>query len=218
MTSNAIKDAVKKALANVKPGEAADKPAAAAPAGGNEYTAEGAGGMGGPVKVKVTMDGDKIAAVEVVSHKETPGISDPAIKELPAAIVKAQSADVDGVAGATMTSNAIKDAVKKALSGVKSAAQSAPAAQAPATSGVTEHVGEGTGIGGAVKVKVKKEGDKITAVEVVSHSETPGISDPAIKDIPAAIVKAQSADVDGVSGATMTSNAIKDAVKKALAN
>ena len=35
---------------------------------------------------------------------------------MPAAIVEANSADVDGVAGATVTSDAIKNAVKDALS------------------------------------------------------------------------------------------------------
>ena len=80
-----------------------------------EYEAT-AQGFGGDVTVKVTMDGDKIAAVEVVSQNETAGISDPALEKVPAAIVEANSADVDGVAGATVTSDAIKNAVKDALS------------------------------------------------------------------------------------------------------
>ena len=52
----------------------------------------------------------------------------------------------------------------------------------------------------------------ISDVQVLSHSETLGISDPAIEQIPAAIVEAQSTDVDGVAGATVTSDAIKAAV------
>ena len=54
--------------------------------------------------------------MQVLSHSETLGISDPAIEQIPAAIVEAQSTDVDGVAGATVTSDAIKNAVKDALS------------------------------------------------------------------------------------------------------
>lgn len=72
-------------------------------------------GMGGEVVVKVTMDGDKIAAVEVIKHGETPGIGDKAIDAIPGAIVEAQSADVDTVTGATITSNAIINAVKTAM-------------------------------------------------------------------------------------------------------
>lgn len=76
-----------------------------------------ANGMGGAVKVAVTVSGGKITAVEVVEHSETAGISDPAIEQMPAKIVDAQSTDVDAVAGATVTSEAIKEAVKAALSG-----------------------------------------------------------------------------------------------------
>ncbi len=76
-----------------------------------------ANGMGGAVKVTVTVSGGKITAVEVGEHNETAGISDPAIEQIPAKIVEAQSADVDAVAGATVTSEAIKEAVKAALSG-----------------------------------------------------------------------------------------------------
>ncbi len=76
-----------------------------------------ANGMGGAVKVTVTVSGGKITAVEVGEHNETAGISDPAIEQMPAKIVEAQSADVDVVAGATVTSEAIKEAVKAALSG-----------------------------------------------------------------------------------------------------
>ena len=76
-----------------------------------------ANGMGGAVKVSVTVSGGKITAVEVVEHNETAGISDPAIEQMPAKIVDAQSTDVDAVASATVTSEAIKEAVKAALSG-----------------------------------------------------------------------------------------------------
>lgn len=74
-------------------------------------------GMGGDVNVTVTVEGGKIVSVEVGAHSETPGISDPAIEKIPAAIVEAQSAEVAAVAGATVTSEAIKSAVAAALAG-----------------------------------------------------------------------------------------------------
>ncbi|WP_426350032.1 FMN-binding protein [Alloiococcus sp. CFN-8] len=76
--------------------------------------------------------------------------------------------------------------------------------------------GVGKGIGGELKVEVKKEGEKIVSVKVTEHKETEGIADPALKDIPAAIVKANSTDVDVISGATVTSKAIIAAVNNAL--
>lgn len=86
--------------------------------GENQYLGEGKG-MGGSVKVVVTMEADKIVAVEVVEHNETAGLSDPAIANIPQAIVDAQSVDVDSVSGATLTSNAIKAAVADVLSQIK---------------------------------------------------------------------------------------------------
>ena len=75
--------------------------------------------MNGAVKVSVTVEGGKITKVEIVKHNETPGISDPAREQLPDAIVKAGSTEVDNVSGATITSKAIKEAVSDALSQVK---------------------------------------------------------------------------------------------------
>ena len=77
--------------------------------------------------------------------------------------------------------------------------------------------GQGQGFGGAVKVQVTLEDGKITKVEVLEHAETNGIGTPAIDELPGKIVAAGSADVDGVAGATVTSGAIVEAVKAALA-
>ena len=76
--------------------------------------------------------------------------------------------------------------------------------------------GVGEGFGGDITVEVTLEGETITNVEVVEHSESAGISDPAIEEIPAAIVEANSTDVDTVSGATYSSEGIIAAVNAAL--
>ena len=69
-------------------------------------------------------------------------------------------------------------------------------------------VGTGKGMHSNIEVSVTVEGGKITNVTVNNHGETAGVSDPAIEQIPAAIVAANSADVDAVAGATLTSNGI----------
>ena len=61
-----------------------------------------------------TMDGDKIAKIDVLSHNETPGISDPAFK-LADTIIANNSTNVDAVTGATKTSEAFIAAVNDAL-------------------------------------------------------------------------------------------------------
>lgn len=81
------------------------------------YTGTGKG-MHSNIAVTVTVEGGAITSVTVDSHDETPGVSDPAIEQIPAAIVEAGSTDVDAVAGATLTSNGIIEAVNNALNGV----------------------------------------------------------------------------------------------------
>ena len=77
------------------------------------YTAV-AKGMFDGLTVDVTVTEDKIEKIEVKEHQETaPGW--PALEKVPAAIVEAQSLAVDGVAGATMSSNGVKAAVEAAL-------------------------------------------------------------------------------------------------------
>ena len=85
-------------------------------AGTYEGTAEG---YGGEVKVEVTVNENEIESVTVLENSETEQIAGPAIEELPAAIVEAQSTDVDSVSGASVTSEAIKSAVQVALDEAK---------------------------------------------------------------------------------------------------
>ena len=84
----------------------------------NEYIGTSATERG-EMKVKVTMDGDRIANIEVLSHSETPGISDPAFAAVPQAMLDKQSVEVDAVTNATQTSNALMEAVKDALSQIQ---------------------------------------------------------------------------------------------------
>lgn len=96
----------------------------AVPAVGEEVPADGTytgsgRGMHSNIAVTVTVSGGAITGVTVDNHGETPGVSDPAIEQIPAAIVAAGTPDVEAVAGATMTSDGIIEAVKNALSGTQ---------------------------------------------------------------------------------------------------
>ena len=81
----------------------------------NEYIGKGQGKGGTPVVAKVTIENDKITAIEILEHSETPGISDPAFAQIPDLIIQTQTPNVDSVSGATLTSNGIIEAVKDAL-------------------------------------------------------------------------------------------------------
>ena len=86
---------------------------AAGPVGGT-YTGT-AEGFGGEVSVTVTIEGGAITAVDAAGDSETATIGGAALPELAQAILDAQSPDIDGVAGATVTSTAVMAAAKDAL-------------------------------------------------------------------------------------------------------
>ncbi|MDO5539261.1 MAG: FMN-binding protein [Eubacteriales bacterium] len=246
-------------------------------AGSTEGTAieTSAAGFGGDVVVSTVIGDDgSIAGVSIVDcSTETDTIGQVAAPEIAKAIVEAQSLDVDGVAGATVTSDAVKSAVEAALTeaGVDAAAfrsksdDEAPeeaaeeisetAEEASETAGETaeeaaeeisetaeetaeevsetdmesgeasetttddiavpagEYEASAPGYGGDVKISViMNEDGSVGAVKILDmSSETPDIGQEAAPEVAKQIVLAQSADVDGVSGATVTSNAVIEA-------
>ena len=136
-------------------------------------TFEGVGkGMGGDVKLAVTVEDGKITAIEVVSHNESAGISDPAFAQIPQAIIDNQSLAVDTVAGATLTSNGILAAVEAAAAAAGldvEALKAAPVAKAEATyeSEMTADVvviGAG-GAGLAAATAAKQNGASVIVIE-----------------------------------------------------
>ena len=76
--------------------------------------------------------------------------------------------------------------------------------------------GVAKGFGGDVTVKVTIDGEKIVKVEAEGPNETDGIGSKAIEELPAKIEAANSTEVEVISGATVTSNAIIEAVNNAI--
>ena len=95
--------------------------------------------------------------------------------------------------------------------------EAAPAeAAATAADGIASAQGQGIGIDGPVVVEVKADASKIYEVNILQQNETPGIGSVAVEKLPGAIVEANSLEVDGITGATVSSTAIKTAVTEAL--
>lgn len=86
------------------------------------------------------------------------------------------------------------------------------------TTQMTPGTYEGTAAGmrGDLTVSVTVDETQILCVEVTNTVDSPVISDAAIDVVPGQIVEHQSVQVDNVTGATMTSLAIKNAVANAL--
>lgn len=185
-----------------------------------------ADGYSGPISVEVTVEGGEITDVKVLSHSDSPGISDPAIEEVPAAMVAGNTTEVEVVSGATFTSTGIINAANIALTGEAGEASEAPVVdegEEDEEVEVSDNVFfDGTytetveGHNGPMTVEVVVEGNVITSVVVLEHEETDGLADPALEDVPAAIVARNGTDVDVVSSATVTSEAVIKAVEKAL--
>ncbi|MBX9363333.1 FMN-binding protein [Streptomyces sp. WAC04114] len=68
----------------------------------------------GPVQVEVTFDGDEIASVRMLRQPDHPQTT-AAVPQLIEETLRAQSADIDTVSGATVTSDGYKESLQAAL-------------------------------------------------------------------------------------------------------
>ncbi len=76
-------------------------------------------GMNGDVTVTAEFSDSKILSVAAVGEKETAGIGDKALETLSATVVENQSAEVDVVSGATVTSTAMLKALQSCIDQAK---------------------------------------------------------------------------------------------------
>lgn len=128
----------------------------------------------------------------------------------------AQGMDIDGVTGATITTSAIKNALRSIL---KQAAKEDKQADKALElkDGVYSAVMQG--FGGDITVEITVKAGKLEEVRVMGDAETEGQGGlEAIRDGSFAkkLLKAGSSKIDVVAGATITSNAVMDAMAEAL--
>ena len=72
-------------------------------------------GFGGDITVKVTVDGGKITAVDIVSAEKEDGAYLTMAEDIIPKIIDAQTSEVDTISGATFSSTGIKNATAQAL-------------------------------------------------------------------------------------------------------
>ena len=177
------------------------------------YTAE-AKGFSSDVKVTVTLTETGIADVTLDVSGETPAIGGAAADALKAAILEKQSAEFDAVAGATVTSNAVKAALQKCLD------EAAGVAAWDGTYTPGTYTATAKGKIADITVEVTFTENAIADVKVVAHNETLGlgygVSTAPIDMFPGQIVENQTLAVDAVTNATVTGNAILAAVADAV--
>ena len=185
---------------------------------GEEKSATAQGFMG-DVTVKATLDGNTVTALTVETPDETPGLGQNCSEEdftkqfigktLPVELGK----DVDAVSGATITSTAVVDALNSLAA--------APEAEAtPEATEVPENLQTATltGFGGDVTVKAVLEDNVVASLTVETPDETAGLGQKCSDEeftsqfIGKTLPVKLGEDVDAVSGATITSTVVVNAL------
>lgn len=175
-------------------------------------------GEKGPVRVKIKIEGGKIKDITIVSHSE----SEESLKKMRALLKQIVDAgDFDAAnldAEKTMSSrgflNAIKDAVAQSSGMTKQPGESDEANDyGTLKDGVYEGIAQG--YGGKMQLEIKIVNGKIVDIKVVKHSETSAYLKSAERMFKKIIENGDINKVDTISGATVSSRAILNAVKDA---
>lgn len=173
-------------------------------------------GFGGDVTVTIETDAEGvITAIQAEGPGETASLGGEAIKALNegalAAYVGTKLADadfdaLDAVAGATVTSNAVKNAAKAAKSAVTG---EAAAAVADGTYTVTT---PSYSVTDQLTLDVTFADGKLASIATVNAGSTAPIFATVEKNLYPRLIESQSLEVDAITGATVSSNAVKTAV------
>ncbi|MBE7007933.1 MAG: FAD-binding protein [Ruminococcaceae bacterium] len=182
------------------------------------YTGE-AQGFGGTVTVSITVDANNILDVKAEGPNETETVGGAALEPLAQQVKDAQGAEIDGVTGATFTSDAVKAATTLAIA----AAKGEKVEPTPAAAAVT--IPDGTYTGKTASFGVMKEMElavtfkdgKIEKIETVCAGSATQANEDEYSPIYATveeklfprIIESQSLSVDAITGATVSSNAAK---------
>jgi fumarate reductase flavoprotein subunit len=177
----------------------------------------------GTVSVTMTVDANKITDLKLDLSGETAAIGQAAGGDLKQQILKAQSAKIDGVSGATITSTAVKtalaDCMKQAGRGSSSAVSAASVTKENPEYKAGTYTSTQMGMGGKFDITVTFSKDAIKSIDIGNNNETLMVGSEALRILPKRIIDNQSLKIDVVSGATYSSNAViygvRDCVKQA---
>jgi fumarate reductase flavoprotein subunit len=119
-------------------------------------------------------------------------------------ILEAQSSNIDGVSGCTVTSNAVKTALADAM------------AQAGLEVGNT-YTASAQGMGTVTVTVTIEEDGTISGLEIDASNETESLGQVAAPKLQEAILAAGTVEgIDAISGCTVTSNAVFQAINECL--
>ena len=225
ITSTAVIDALNQAYAQLTGAEipvATAEPEAApvsAPASENALTAS-AKGFAGPVAVAIELDANgAISAITIGddSFAETAGFGAKALEDefknqFIGKVPPLALTDIDAIAGATITSQAVVDAINAAVPAAEEAEEASAALTASAK-----------GFAGPVAVAIELDANgAISAITIgdEAFAETAGFGAKALEDefknqFIGKVPPLALTDIDAIAGATITSQAVVDAINAA---
>ena len=197
----------------------------------NALTAKAVGFSGEDVTVSITLDeGGAVASMTVDAAAETAGLGQKAMEDAFTSQFIGKTGpfvlgeNVDAITGATITSTAVVDAVNSLLPAGAAEEQPAaePAAEAPAAGEVLTAKAVGfSGEDVTVSITLDESG-AVASMTVDAAAETAGLGQKAMEEeftsqfIGKTGPFTLGGDVDAVTGATITSTAVVDAVNSLL--
>ncbi|MFD3928194.1 FMN-binding protein [Streptomyces sp. NBC_00554] len=169
----------------------------------------------GDVQVEVTFEGDTIASVRMLTQPNHPQTT-AAVPKLIQETLEAQSADIDTVSGATITSDGYRESLQAAIDAKPETSTASPSASASSEAASETVAGSTVATEkGDVQVEVTFEGDTIASVRMLTQPNHPQTT-AAVPKLIQETLEAQSADIDNVSGATITSDGYKESLQAAI--
>ncbi|MCL2374644.1 MAG: FMN-binding protein [Treponema sp.] len=171
----------------------------------------------GDIHVEVAIQDNAIVGIQVISHSDSPPFANSVFAGLIPEIMARQITGVDLTSGATYTARGL-------VSGIENALVAAGENLAALRTGIRGQLSFAAGTYRAVAagyyddivVEVVFDASSIVSIAVVEHGDTPMFANMAFGAMIPAMLAAQSYDVDTVSGATATSNALREAVREAM--
>ena len=177
-------------------------------------------GFGGDVTVTVEVDGEgKIVSIAADGSTQTPDVGGKAANDLNEGalaglagteLAELDAAGIEGITGATVTSEAIKTALEM----IKAEATGAEAT--PVQDGTYTVTVPAYSVTEQMTLNITFEGGKLPKLETVTAGNTPGIFATVEENLYPRLIENQSLETDVITGATVASGAVKQAVEKAI--
>ena len=186
-------------------------------------------GYGGKVEMMIGIDmAGIITGLRIINQNETPGLGSKIEKssfisqftELTEADIDLKKENpagkIDAITAATISSRTVINGVKNGFNLYNNCINYTRKKEVLNRIAAGTYRGTGEGFSGQIVVEVVVAGNKITAIKIIRHQETEQYWTKVKSGIPGKILKSQNIEIDTVTGATITSQGLIDAIHNAI--